>query len=160
MSILVVDDDPYFVRLVDRLFPGVLPAYGPAEGLDLVTRPGIELALLDVNLGDGSCAFSTLRTYRAAAPHVPVVMVTAHFAGAAARALVDAGARYCLEKGDNVALKELATDVLEESRTSDGAPVVSFREAKVQRLARGVLQSLTLSPERPVVARRLGPRRE
>jgi signal transduction histidine kinase len=83
LRLLVVEDEPDFVRLVRIM----LSASGPAwqvesvgalqPALDRLTRPGIDAALLDLQLPD-AVELEAVERVHEAAPHLPIVVMTAH----------------------------------------------------------------------------------
>jgi DNA-binding NtrC family response regulator len=79
--VLVVDDDPEISRLVTAALAGsgfeITGAHSAAEGLASFQRQPPDLALLDLDLPDGS-GEGLMKELHAAAPGFPVVFVTAN----------------------------------------------------------------------------------
>lgn len=99
--ILLVDDDVYYQRALERLLPGLLSVHGPAEALE-VARRGLRITavVLDVHFpGEGS-GIEALPALRRALPGVPVVVVSARYDPRDGRAALGAGACAYVEKGD------------------------------------------------------------
>ncbi|WP_440952793.1 response regulator [Methanococcoides sp. FTZ1] len=80
-KILIVDDEPLNVELMEVYLSGdydVVPAYGGAEGLEIVRNEDIDLVLLDVMMPDLS-GFDVCKALKEDPLYnfIPVVMVTA-----------------------------------------------------------------------------------
>jgi two-component system OmpR family response regulator len=81
-TILIVDDEPIWLKLLSRLFKyhgyAVLAASSCAEGLDKLRESDIDCALLDFNLGDGCGAVicAAIRE-KDAGPKTPVIIFSA-----------------------------------------------------------------------------------
>ena len=80
--VLIVDDDPDFVRAVGGLFTSsgyaVLTAAGGREGLELAKTFRPDLILLDVMMSERTEGFFTLQRMRSvpALRHTPVIVVS------------------------------------------------------------------------------------
>ncbi|MBN1679132.1 MAG: response regulator [Anaerolineae bacterium] len=90
VTILIIDDDAQYVRLVKKLLGAhghtVLSAGTALSGLKLAEGETIDLVLLDMDLPDldGKVVATTLRT-RPGMRNVPIVAVTAQMDGTARR---------------------------------------------------------------------------
>ncbi len=104
--ILVVDDEPHIVSLIERAlhsegYDTASAADGP-QALDLAQEGGIDLLILDVGLPtlDG---FEVLRTLRSAGHRMPVIMLTARTSTRDTVDGLDAGASDYMPKPFSVA---------------------------------------------------------
>jgi two-component system response regulator MprA len=79
-QIVVVDDDERLTEMLRRLLAhagwSVATANSGADGLPLLTQPGVELAILDVGMPELD-GFEVLRRLRAGGQPIPVLMLTA-----------------------------------------------------------------------------------
>jgi two-component system response regulator HydG len=79
--ILVVDDDPYFLRVLCRILTAenfqVKTAEGQAEAVRILHENSFDLVISDLRLPDGD-GLSLLQEIRQAGSHVPVVILTAY----------------------------------------------------------------------------------
>lgn len=106
MRVLVVDDNPGDVDLVrlslaeaEAATFELMAASTLADALDRILRPpDVDAVLLDLGLPDAS-GLDGLRRLIAAAPHVPVVVLTGNQDSALGAAAVQAGAQDYLVKG-------------------------------------------------------------
>ncbi|HRC86958.1 MAG TPA: response regulator, partial [Thermoanaerobaculia bacterium] len=77
-AILLVEDDPGMRRAVERVlgpFYAVQAATTVREALALLSRPGLEVALIDVQLPDGD-GYALTRTIQQRQPEVDVILMT------------------------------------------------------------------------------------
>lgn len=103
VGVAIVDDHPVF-RIGMAALLGSLPgvrvvgqAAGVEDGLELLTRPDVDVALVDLDLGTGS-GVELLRAATRARPGLRAVVVSMHEDDAALVAAVRAGARGYLVK--------------------------------------------------------------
>lgn len=98
--ILLVDDDAFYLRAIERALPDVLPVPSVAEALEVAAR-GLPLraVLLDVHFPDGN-GLDALPALRAALPGVPILMVTGRYDEDDGDEAIAAGAAGYVEKGD------------------------------------------------------------
>jgi two-component system response regulator HydG len=79
--ILIVDDDPYFLRVLSRILSGenfqVRTAEGALEASRILQEVSFDLVISDLRLPDGD-GLSLLQEIRAAGSDVPVVILTAY----------------------------------------------------------------------------------
>ena len=79
-QIVVVDDDERLTEMLRRLLAhagwSVATANSGADGLRLLSQPGVELAILDVGMPELD-GFEVLRRLRAGGQPIPVLMLTA-----------------------------------------------------------------------------------
>jgi len=79
--ILIVDDDPYFLRVLSRILSGenfqVRTAEGAVEASRILQEDSFDLVISDLRLPDGD-GLSLLQEIRAAGSDVPVVILTAY----------------------------------------------------------------------------------
>ena len=77
--ILLVDDDPVFTRFTEKILTEggmkVVPAFNKAEGLAKFEEHHPSCVILDIFLPDGS-GVDMIKPFRAAAPKVPIIMVS------------------------------------------------------------------------------------
>ena len=77
--ILLVDDDPVFTRFTEKILTEggmkVIPAFNKAEGLAKFEEHHPSCVILDIFLPDGS-GVDMIKPFRAAAPKVPIIMVS------------------------------------------------------------------------------------
>jgi len=77
--ILLVDDDPVFTRFTEKILTDegmkVVPAFNKAEGLAKFEEHRPSCVILDIFLPDGS-GVDMIKPFRAAAPKVPIIMVS------------------------------------------------------------------------------------
>jgi len=97
-TVLLVDDDPDFMRLTRDLLAEngheVLTAYSKAEALEQFERHRPGCVLLDIFLPDGS-GVDLIKPFKSAAPATPVVMVSAQGdVGEVVRAMKDGADDY------------------------------------------------------------------
>lgn len=110
MRIVVVDDDPLFLRLMQKAFEAaqpdavVLSAPGLARGREVATQLQSlhtlpDLFLIDSSLGDGS-GLQMLQFLKSDPlfAEIPAVLVTAHLDDEDERAATAAGAVVCFQK--------------------------------------------------------------
>jgi two-component system response regulator HydG len=79
--ILVVDDDPYFLRVLSRILSGesfqVTTAEGASQATQILGEKPFDLVISDLRLPDGD-GLSILQEIRKAGSEVPVVILTAY----------------------------------------------------------------------------------
>jgi two-component system response regulator HydG len=79
--ILIVDDDPYFLRVLNRILSGenfqVRTDEGALEASRILQEDSFDLVISDLRLPDGD-GLSLLQEIRAAGSDVPVVILTAY----------------------------------------------------------------------------------
>lgn len=79
--ILIVDDDPYFLRVLSRILAGenfrVKTAEGAAEAAKVLREDSFDLVISDLRLPDGD-GLTILQEIRKAGSEVPVVILTAY----------------------------------------------------------------------------------
>jgi len=89
--ILLVDDDPVFTRFTEKILTEggmrVVPAFNKAEGLALFEEHHPSCVILDIFLPDGS-GVDMIKPFRAAAPKVPIIMVSGQSEVDAARTTI------------------------------------------------------------------------
>ncbi|MGA6993610.1 MAG: sigma-54 dependent transcriptional regulator [Candidatus Deferrimicrobiaceae bacterium] len=77
--ILLVDDDPVFIRFTENILTeggmNVIPAFNKAEGLAMFEQHHPSCVILDIFLPDGS-GVDLIKPIRAVAPKVPIIMVS------------------------------------------------------------------------------------
>jgi DNA-binding response OmpR family regulator len=105
IQVLVVEDDPLFVELLqETLLAAGRPGYALesvallGEAAARLSRGGIDLVLLDLGLPDSS-GLDTFRHVQRAAPAVPIIVLTANSDEETAIAAVKEGAQDYLVKG-------------------------------------------------------------
>lgn len=105
IHLLVVEDLPSDVFLAQRALNSVTGAVPRisyeetlAEALTAIRDEGVNVVLLDLNLPD-SDGMATLEAVRAAAPTLPVVVLTGSADETLEQRCLDAGAREFLRKG-------------------------------------------------------------
>jgi len=79
--ILIVDDDPYFLRVLSRILSGenfqVKTAEGAAQAAQVLKENSFDIVISDLRLPDGD-GLSVLQQVRKAGLEVPVVILTAY----------------------------------------------------------------------------------
>jgi two-component system response regulator AtoC len=79
--ILIVDDDPYFLRVLNRILTGenfqVKTAEGAVEAAQILQENCFDLVISDLRLPDGD-GLSILQEIRKAGSEIPVVILTAY----------------------------------------------------------------------------------
>jgi DNA-binding NtrC family response regulator len=79
--ILIVDDDPYFLRVLSRILTGenfqVKTAEGAVEAAQLLQQNAFDLVISDLRLPDGD-GLSILQEIRKSGSEMPVVILTAY----------------------------------------------------------------------------------
>ncbi len=79
--ILIVDDDPYFLRVLSRILSGenfqVKTAEGAAQAAQILKENSFDIVISDLRLPDGD-GLSVLQQVRKAGLEVPVVILTAY----------------------------------------------------------------------------------
>jgi len=118
-TVLIVDDELMVRRVLgdalSRAGYMVELAGSGQEGLERLRRPGIDLVLLDLYLGDID-GVQVMQETRNRWPQLPIIMLTAHGSMASAIAAVRCGASdYLLKPISIEALRESVARVLEKS---------------------------------------------
>jgi CheY-like chemotaxis protein len=107
LKILLIEDNPADARMVDVLLAdGHCPSYQLthkerlSEAVDTLSREVFDIALLDLNLPDGSGmdVFLTLHNLN---PELPIVILTGQDDHDLGKSMVKAGAQSYLTKGDS-----------------------------------------------------------
>ncbi len=139
MRILLVEDEPRIVRLLER----GLGAHGHqletasdgTDGLEMADDGGIDLVILDIGL-PGMDGQEVLRRLRARRPELPVLMLTARDDVPSTVQTLDAGADDYLTKP--FALEELMARIRALSRRRDQgqAAVIEVGDTRLDLLAR------------------------
>ena len=79
--ILIVDDDPYFLRVLSRILSGenfqVKTAEGAAQAAQVLKENSFDIVISDLRLPDGD-GLSILQQVRKSGLEVPVVILTAY----------------------------------------------------------------------------------
>lgn len=79
--ILIVDDDPYFLRVLSRILSGenfqVKTAEGAVQAAQVLKENSFDVVISDLRLPDGD-GLSVLQQVRKAGREVPVVILTAY----------------------------------------------------------------------------------
>jgi DNA-binding NtrC family response regulator len=79
--ILIVDDDPYFLRVLSRILTGenfqVKTAEGAVEAAQILQENSFDLVISDLRLPDGD-GLSILQQIRKSGSEIPVVILTAY----------------------------------------------------------------------------------
>lgn len=79
--ILIVDDDPYFLRVLSRILSGenfqVKTAEGAAQAAQILKENSFDIVISDLRLPDGD-GLSILQQVRKSGLEVPVVILTAY----------------------------------------------------------------------------------
>jgi DNA-binding NtrC family response regulator len=79
--ILIVDDDPYFLRVLSRILTGenfqVKTAEGAIEAAQVLQEDSFDLVISDLRLPDGD-GLSILQEIRKSGSEIPVVILTAY----------------------------------------------------------------------------------
>lgn len=131
VKVLCVDDNPANLKLVETLLSDmgaeVLTAESGEEALELLTRQGVDLIFMDVQMPgmDGRQATAELRQREQAAetPAVPIIALTAHALAGERRQLLRCGMndymskpinpeqlRHCVKKWTGVTLNPLSPE--------------------------------------------------
>jgi two-component system response regulator HydG len=80
-SILIVDDDPYFLRVLGRILSGenfrVKTAEGASQAAQILREGTFDLVISDLRLPDGD-GLSILQQIRKVGKETPVVILTAY----------------------------------------------------------------------------------
>lgn len=80
-SILIVDDDPYFLRVLGRILSGenflVKTAEGAFQAAQIMREGSFDLVISDLRLPDGD-GLSILQEIRKVGKEIPVVILTAY----------------------------------------------------------------------------------
>ncbi len=80
-SILIVDDDPYFLRVLGRILSGenflVKTAEGASQAAQILREGSFDLVISDLRLPDGD-GLSILQEIRKVGRETPVVILTAY----------------------------------------------------------------------------------
>lgn len=170
-TLLVVDDAPFFRRLLADLLQGrgfaILEAASGQEVIDLINRQEVDVLLSDIEM-PGMNGPELLRRVKRQQPDIPVIMISSHHDFQAAREVLRDGAlEYLTKPIDDTELfaaidralelrrqtrKRQATEHQAQRRLSD---LVLLREigdtanssADLQRLVDKVLDSIRLSVE-------------
>lgn len=170
-TLLVVDDAPFFRRLLADLLQGrgfaILEAASGQEVIDLINRQEVDVLLSDIEM-PGMNGPELLRRVKRQQPDIPVIMISSHHDFQAAREVLRDGAlEYLTKPIDEAELfaaidralelrqqtrKRQATEHQARRRLSD---LVLLREigdtanssADLQRLVDKVLDSIRLSVE-------------
>jgi two-component system response regulator HydG len=99
--ILVVDDDPYFLRVLSRLLSGenfqVKTAEGAAQAAQALSEDSFDVVVSDLRLPDGD-GLSILQELRKTGADTPVVILTAYGEVETYIAAMNAGATEYLNK--------------------------------------------------------------
>jgi DNA-binding NtrC family response regulator len=99
--ILIVDDDPYFLRVLSRILSGedyqVSTADGAVEACQLLREKAFDVVISDLRLPDGD-GLSILQEIREAGNEVPVVILTAYGEVDSYLSAMNAGATEYLNK--------------------------------------------------------------
>jgi len=99
--ILVVDDDPYFLRVLSRILAGenfrVKTAEGAAQAAQALREDSFDVVVSDLRLPDGD-GLSILQEIRQAGAETPVVIMTAYGEVDSYIAAMNAGATEYLSK--------------------------------------------------------------
>ncbi len=105
LRILLVEDNPGDVRLLQEMFSGERPGsyeltHLPRLGLALnrLAQGGVDIVLLDLGLPDGD-GLETVRRVRKLAPHVPLIVLTGRDDDASVAEAMRLGAQDYLVKG-------------------------------------------------------------
>jgi CheY-like chemotaxis protein len=79
--ILVVDDDPHFLRVLSRILSGekfqVTPAPGACEAIDLLRASSFDLVISDLRMPDCD-GLNLLQEVRRGGNEVPIIILTAY----------------------------------------------------------------------------------
>jgi DNA-binding NtrC family response regulator len=79
--ILIVDDDPYFLRVLGRILSGenfqVKTAEGASQAAQILREDAFDLVISDLRLPDGD-GLAILQEVRKAGREIPVVILTAY----------------------------------------------------------------------------------
>ncbi len=120
IRVLAVDDDALFLRQMSRLLGSdylVECAANEAEALAALRAGGIDVTLLDLDLGRGMDGLEVLEKLHELDPDLPVVMVTQDASSQSAVAALQRGATGYINKvSDLEVLKRQLWDALESQR--------------------------------------------
>src|SRR5688572_9395512 len=119
-TLLVVDDEPSILHFFRRAFPGLevklVTAASAAEGLQAVVDLQLDVAVLDINLGDGS-GLDLFRRIHETDAKLPVIFITGHGTTATAIEAMSMGAfEYLLKPLELEELTDLVDRAFEISR--------------------------------------------
>jgi DNA-binding NtrC family response regulator len=99
--ILVVDDDPYFLRVLSRILSGenfqVKTAEGAAQAAEALSEDSFDVVVSDLRLPDGD-GLAILQEVRKTGADTPVVILTAYGEVESYIAAMNAGATEYLNK--------------------------------------------------------------
>jgi two-component system response regulator HydG len=99
--ILIVDDDPYFLRILSRILSGenfqVKTAEGATQAAQVLKENSFDVVISDLRLPDGD-GLSVLQELRKAGSEVPVVILTAYGEVGSYLEAMNAGATEYLNK--------------------------------------------------------------
>lgn len=167
MKILLIDDHALFREGLKALLPRLdasvrlIEAAGCAEGLaELNERGDLNLALLDLGLGDGKDRLCCLRRLRKADPTLPVVIISAHEGSTTVTAAFREGASGYIPKSSPTAVvldalrQVLSGGVYFPCDVSIGAKAI--REDPLTKRQRQVLELMAHGEPNKTIARRLG----
>ncbi|MGQ9425210.1 LuxR C-terminal-related transcriptional regulator [Gilvimarinus sp. F26214L] len=120
MKILLIDDHALFREGLKALLPRLddtlqlIEASSCGGGLDVLREQGdLNLALLDLGLGDGNDRLCCLRRLRSADPTLPIVIISAHESAATVKAALREGASgYILKSSPTAVVFEALRQVL------------------------------------------------
>jgi two-component system, cell cycle sensor histidine kinase and response regulator CckA len=146
-SILIVDDEPVILDVFRRFLEGegrtLLMAGSAREALAIAERPGgIDVALVDKNLGDGS-GLEVARRLKAAQPDVEVILVTGYASIDSAIQAVQIGAYDYVTKpiSDYEALNLKVENAAEKVRMKRAQRELVARLTESEALHRGVFET-------------------
>lgn len=151
-TILIVDDEVVVQRVLgDGLFRAGLAVELASSGsaaLERLARPGIDLLLLDLQLGDID-GVDVMQTARQRWPDLPIVMLTAHSSVLSAIAAVRAGAAdYLLKPISLATLRDVVYRVLSEndrSRAREGRLKAVYEQMDALLRSEGLLNVIAVS---------------
>jgi two-component system KDP operon response regulator KdpE len=166
-TLLLVDDELVVRRLLGdalgRAGYHVEMASTDTEALDRLARPGVDLLLVDLRLGDGD-GVQVMQAARRLWPRMPIVMLTANGSLSSAIAAVRCGvADYLLKPIDLETLRERVATILDQYYTSRArAEQLTAMYAQLQGILRGegwLPEAAAGAPTPPAAARayRSGP---
>jgi DNA-binding NtrC family response regulator len=79
--ILIIDDDPHFLRILHRILSGekfgVVATSNPCEAIELLRSGSFDLAICDLRMPDCD-GLNLLQTLRGTGSEVPVIILTAY----------------------------------------------------------------------------------
>ena len=139
MRILLVEDEPRIIRLLERGLGAhghqLVAAENGEDGLLMADDAGVELVILDIGL-PGMDGHEVLRQLRALRPELPVLMLTARDDVSSKVRALDAGADDYLTKP--FALEELMARLRALSRRRDQqqASAIEVGDLRIDLLAR------------------------